>query len=157
MSVSMVVGKCFPFFVLTIADLCRNRELPVGYKVSALAFANGSPVAGSNSRTAAVDIMTNPNTSSCADAVCFRPTGLVLDSHQRIFMTSDATGEIWVIRRTNATTGSGTGTVSGGGQTPSGTAGGASSTPTGAAGKPGSSISAWIGVTLAAWAFALLL
>jgi hypothetical protein len=134
--------------------LARNRDLAVGYKLSTVAFSNGSPVAASNSRTAAVDIMSNPDVSACADEECFRPTGLALDGQQRIFMTSDATGEIWVIRRTNGSAGSGSGTGTGGGQTPSGTGAGASSTPTGAAVKLSGAVSAWAGVVLAFWAFA---
>lgn len=97
-----------------------------------VAFSGGAPIAPSNSRDAAVDIMTNPNTSVCADSECFRPTGLALDDQERIFMTSDATGEIWVVRRIAASAGTG-GTAAGGNGSPSGTGTGsaASTTPTG--------------------------
>ncbi|KAK1524269.1 uncharacterized protein CCOS01_09356 [Colletotrichum costaricense] len=39
-------------------------------------------------------------TSSCPDH-CFRPVGLAWDSQQRLFMTSDSTGEIYVLQRTD--------------------------------------------------------
>ncbi len=100
--------------------------------------------------------MSNPNATACGDTVCFRPTGLVLDDQERIFMTSDATGEIWVIRRTSGSAGSGTGTgieTGGGTEAPSGTAGGASSTPTSAASKIGGAVTAWVVLALALWAF----
>jgi hypothetical protein len=33
--------------------------------------------------------------------VCFRPTGIEFDSKGRLYMASDATGEIYVIARTD--------------------------------------------------------
>jgi hypothetical protein len=33
--------------------------------------------------------------------VCFRPTGIAFDSKGRLYMASDATGEIWLITRTD--------------------------------------------------------
>jgi glucose/arabinose dehydrogenase len=78
-----------------------DRTVPVGYKLSAIAFANGSPVAASDSKTALTDIFSNQNNSNCPDS-CFRPVGLARDDQGRIFMTSDATGEIWVLMKTAA-------------------------------------------------------
>jgi hypothetical protein len=80
----------------------------VGYKLSTIAFASGSPVAASDSTTAAVDIMANADNSKCPDE-CFRPVGLALDSKNRVFMSSDSTGEIYVLVKTgpSATTTSG--------------------------------------------------
>ncbi|KAH6615266.1 soluble quino protein glucose/sorbosone dehydrogenase [Boeremia exigua] len=76
-----------------------NRENPIGYKVSFIEFdGNGSPTAGPNSTTAAIDIVSNPDLSQCASN-CFRPAGLAWDSQGRLFFTSDATGEIYVITR----------------------------------------------------------
>ena len=92
-------------------DKFRDRTEPVGYKLSTIAFASGSPVAASDSLTAAVDIMANADNSKCPDQ-CFRPVGLALDSKDRVFMSSDATGEIYVLAKTvaSATTTSATAT-----------------------------------------------
>lgn len=76
-----------------------DRTAPVGYKLSTIAFANGSPVAASDSKTALTDIFTNQNNSNCPNS-CFRPVGLARDGQGRIFMSSDATGEIWVLMKT---------------------------------------------------------
>ncbi len=106
-------------------DKFRDRTEPVGYKLSTIAFASGSPVAASDSLTAAVDIMANADTSKCPDQ-CFRPVGLALDSKDRVFMSSDATGEIYVLAKTVAsatTTGATTtsATTSGTGASPTAT------------------------------------
>lgn len=45
--------------------------------------------------------MTNADNSKCPDS-CFRPVGLALDDQGRIFMSSDATGEIYILAKTNA-------------------------------------------------------
>jgi hypothetical protein len=77
----------------------RNREDPIGYKVSFIQFdGNGSPIAASNSTTAAFDVVSNPDLTRCPDS-CFRPAGLAWDSQGRLFFSSDATGEIYVITR----------------------------------------------------------
>lgn len=87
----------------------RNREQPIGYKVSFIQFdGNGSPVAAANSTNAAIDIVSNPDLAECSDN-CFRPAGLAWDSQGRLFFSSDATGEIYVITREE---GSGVNTVS---------------------------------------------
>jgi glucose/arabinose dehydrogenase len=99
-----------------------NREAPIGYKVSFIHFdGNGSPTAPSNSTNAAVDIVSNPDLSKCPDG-CFRPAGMAWDSQGRLFFSSDATGEIYVITRedgsgvnsvnqvTNGANGTGSGT-----------------------------------------------
>jgi len=83
------------------ANKFRDRSDPVGYKLSTVAFASGSPVAAADSQTAAVDIMANADNSKCPDQ-CFRPVGLALDSKDRVFMSSDATGEIYVLVKTGA-------------------------------------------------------
>ena len=75
-----------------------NRSPPIGYKLSSIAFADGAPVEASNSTTALGDIMTNSNVNNCPSS-CFRPVGLAMDDEGRLFMTSDATGEIYVLRR----------------------------------------------------------
>ncbi|KAJ9647877.1 hypothetical protein H2201_001243 [Coniosporium apollinis] len=77
-----------------------NRDDPIGYKLSVIPFANGEPVEPSNSSQPTVDIMQNSDIDSCPDN-CFRPVGLAWDSQGRLFMTSDDTGEIYVITRTD--------------------------------------------------------
>jgi len=77
----------------------RNREDPIGYKLSLVQFdGKGSPVAPANSTTAATDILSNPDLSACPSS-CFRPVGLAWDAQGRLFMSSDATGEIYVITK----------------------------------------------------------
>lgn len=137
----------------------RNREDPIGYKVSFIQFnGNGSPTAASNDTTAAVDIVSNPDLAQCSDG-CFRPAGLAWDSQGRLFFSSDATGEIYVITRedgsgvsnvsqvslqTNGTDGgSGSGTETS--ATPSATASGSS-----AAGKVLSNANLWFAGSVAA-------
>ncbi|KAI9839952.1 MAG: hypothetical protein M1819_000144 [Sarea resinae] len=78
-----------------------DRTIPVGYKLSLIHFSNGSPVEPSNSTTAALDIVTNANNSNCPND-CFRPVGLASDSQGRIYMSSDATGEIYVVLKTTS-------------------------------------------------------
>jgi len=77
-----------------------DRTNPVGYKLSVIEFANGSPTQPSNSMTAAMDVLTNANNSVCPNG-CFRPVGLAWDSSGRLFMSSDSTGEIYVILQAN--------------------------------------------------------
>jgi hypothetical protein len=64
--------------------------------------------------------MTNPDLSACPEN-CFRPVGLVLDGEGKVFMSSDSTGEIWVLRRTGEESGTPT---SGSGRQPSETGNG---------------------------------
>ncbi|KAK1749864.1 soluble quino protein glucose dehydrogenase [Echria macrotheca] len=74
-----------------------DRRPPDGYRVMKVQFgADGQPVEPLSSKTAAVTIMENPNTSSCPSG-CFRPVGLAVDSKKRLFVSSDNTGEIYVI------------------------------------------------------------
>ena len=48
-----------------------DRTAPVGYKLSVVPFANGQPVAASDNKTAAIDVLTNADNSKCPDS-CFR-------------------------------------------------------------------------------------
>ncbi|KAL6708481.1 hypothetical protein ACN47E_002744 [Coniothyrium glycines] len=87
-----------------------NSEDPIGYKLSLVEFdGNGSPRAAANSTTAAIDIVSNQDQSDCPDQ-CFRPVGLAWDSQGRLFMSSDSTGEIYVVTKED---GSGVADVSG--------------------------------------------
>ena len=106
----------------------------MGYKLSMVEFdGNGSPTVAANSPTAAVDIVSNPDLSKCPSE-CFRPVGLAWDTQGRLFMSSDSTGEIYMITKPD---GSGVADVrqanggSGGG---SGTGGSPSPTPSGSDG-----------------------
>lgn len=111
-----------------------NRENPIGYKLSMVEFdGNGSPRAAANSTTAAVDMVSNPDLSKCPSE-CFRPVGLAWDTQGRLFMSSDATGEIYMITKAD---GSGVADVrqaSGGSGGGSGTGSSPSPTPSGSDG-----------------------
>ena len=74
----------------------RDRTIPVGYKVSRIAFANGEPVAPAHSTNALIDIFANADDSVCPTN-CFRPVGIAFDGQGRMFISSDATGEIYVV------------------------------------------------------------
>ncbi|KAH7310054.1 soluble quino protein glucose/sorbosone dehydrogenase [Rhexocercosporidium sp. MPI-PUGE-AT-0058] len=73
-----------------------DRQPPDGYRLSRIAFKNGQPVEPVTSTTAAFNILWNSNNANCPSR-CFRPTTLAFDSKDRLFMTSDSTGEIYVI------------------------------------------------------------
>lgn len=71
-------------------------------------------MAPANSDTSYTDIFANANNTACPGN-CFRPVGLAFDSQGRMFVSSDASGEIYVVSKdetANGTTGS---TSSGGG------------------------------------------
>ncbi|KAL0939967.1 glucose sorbosone dehydrogenase [Colletotrichum truncatum] len=78
-----------------------NRPDPVGYALTAVEFANGEPVASRDSTNALKNIMFNKDISTCPDQ-CFRPVGLAWDSQNRLFMTSDSTGEVYILRKSDA-------------------------------------------------------
>ncbi len=87
----------------------RDRTDPSGYKVSLVSFANGEPVAPANSNMSYSDVFANADNAACPDK-CFRPVGLAFDSQGRMFVSSDASGEIYIITKdetANGTTGSG--------------------------------------------------
>lgn len=79
-----------------------DRTGAVGYKLSTLAFAHGQPTAAPDSTNATADILSNADLSKCPDG-CFRPVGLAWDSQGRLFMSSDATGEIYVLQQSEVT------------------------------------------------------
>lgn len=109
-----------------------NRDSPIGYKLSYVDFANGEPTEASDSTMALKDVMTNVDTSACPGG-CFRPVGLAWDAQGRLFMSSDSTGEIYVITRTDGkkVNETATGTVASGG--PNGTESGAATESSSAA------------------------
>lgn len=78
-----------------------NRQVPIGYKLSFVQFdGRGSPTEPATSTRAAVDIVSNSNMSACPQG-CFRPAALAWDSRGRLFMSSDSTGEIFMITKTD--------------------------------------------------------
>lgn len=80
-----------------------DRTDPVGYKLSVVAFAdNGEPVDDLTSMTAATDIFKNQDNSQCPEN-CMRPVAMAIDGQGRIFMSSDASGEIYLITREEGT------------------------------------------------------
>lgn len=85
---------------LTLVD----TSSPTGYRVSVLAFNNqtGEPVADASSTTALTDIISNKNVTECPGK-CFRPVGLAWDAAGRLWMSSDTTGELYVLKKTSST------------------------------------------------------
>jgi hypothetical protein len=79
-----------------VVNLNRNRQPPNGYRVSRVDFRDGMPTEMSSSRKAEVPLMWNADNSECPSG-CFRPVGLAVDDSGRLFMTSDSTGELYVL------------------------------------------------------------
>lgn len=76
-----------------------NRETPIGYRLSLVEFTmDGEPLHDPQSMTAAQDIFANEDPSRCPGD-CFRPVGLAVDPQGRIYMSSDSSGEIYLITR----------------------------------------------------------
>ncbi|KAK4211854.1 L-sorbosone dehydrogenase [Rhypophila decipiens] len=73
-----------------------NRRPADGYRVMRVDFQDGKPVEPPTSKTAAIPVMENPSTSSCPGS-CFRPVGLDFDAKGRLFVSSDSTGEVYVV------------------------------------------------------------
>ncbi len=48
------------------------------------------------SKTAQVPVMENSNVGACPNS-CFRPVGLDFDAKGRLFVSSDTSGEVYVI------------------------------------------------------------
>ena len=90
-----------------------NRDEPAGYKLAVIPFVNGEPVATPDNNTSTVDVFSNADLSRCPDN-CFRPAGLAFDSQGRLFMSSDASGEIYVITREAGAAAGGSASASGG-------------------------------------------
>ena len=67
-------------------------------------FKNGEPVDGPDSKTAAMDVFGNADNSACPQH-CLRPVGLAFDSQDRMYVSSDATGEIYVVMKDTQSTG----------------------------------------------------
>ncbi|KAJ8070058.1 hypothetical protein OCU04_000456 [Sclerotinia nivalis] len=76
---------------------------PVGYRISSITFNpnTGLPISPPTSTVSTTDIISNSNSSFCPSN-CFRPVSMALDTLGRLFVSSDATGEIWVMVRTGS-------------------------------------------------------
>ncbi|KAK1779667.1 hypothetical protein QBC45DRAFT_392140 [Copromyces sp. CBS 386.78] len=85
-----------------------DRSTPAGYKLSAVRFdsTKGEPVEASDSTNSLVDVMWNRDVSKCPDQ-CFRPVGLTVDGEERIWMTDDDKGDIWVLKQVGEVKGDG--------------------------------------------------
>lgn len=66
-------------------------------------FANGNPVANPDNKTAAIDVLSNADNSVCPED-CFRPVGIAFDGQGRLFLSSDASGEIYVVVKAQTST-----------------------------------------------------
>jgi len=90
-----------------------DRTDPVGYKVSVVAFnKDGEPVDRLQSLTATRDIFANQDNSKCPND-CFRPAGMAIDSQGRIYVSSDASGEVYLISKVSGSATSATTSASG--------------------------------------------
>ncbi len=81
-----------------------DRDTPTGYKVVRIPWQNSNgkggdigPLAPNTSRDAAIDVLTNLNEMQCQNR-CFRPVGLaVTEAGNKMYVSSDATGEIFAL------------------------------------------------------------
>ncbi|KAN0104437.1 hypothetical protein V8E51_010182 [Hyaloscypha variabilis] len=81
-----------------------DRPLSTGFKVVQIPFTqinagNYEPVAPMDSGSGYTDIWWNQNVTSCSQIQCFRPVSIVMDSADRMYITSDAAveGELWLV------------------------------------------------------------
>lgn len=80
-----------------------DREPPAGYKLVAVPFTRDSksgaytPAAPSNSKEGYIDIFYPPDEGNCSSTTCARPVGLVFDAAGRLYMSSDTTGEVFML------------------------------------------------------------
>lgn len=77
-----------------------NRDEAVGYNLGMVRFdaGSGEPTEGRESREGVVEVLGNGEVKGCPEG-CFRPVGVAVDGEGRVFMTSDSTGEVFVVRR----------------------------------------------------------
>ncbi len=75
-----------------------DRSPADGYRVMKVEFGkDGQPVQPLNSKSAGTLVMENQNTGSCSSEAASGPSGLDFDSKKRLFVSSDSTGEIYVL------------------------------------------------------------
>ncbi|KAH6615740.1 soluble quino protein glucose/sorbosone dehydrogenase [Chaetomium sp. MPI-SDFR-AT-0129] len=75
-----------------------DRSPADGYRVMRVDFngVDGQPVEAVDSTTAQVPVLENGDVGDCPNN-CFRPVGLAFDAKGRLFVSSDTSGEIYVI------------------------------------------------------------
>ncbi|KAI8953048.1 soluble quino protein glucose dehydrogenase [Xylaria longipes] len=79
-----------------------NRQPPTGYKVVAVPFSQGSdgsyaPEAASWSIRGSIDVFYPQDETQCSPSTCLRPVGLVFDAAGRLYVTCDASGELFLL------------------------------------------------------------
>ncbi|KAH9889703.1 soluble quino protein glucose/sorbosone dehydrogenase [Xylariomycetidae sp. FL2044] len=86
-----------------------DRRSPAGYKVVGIPFTTtrnaagnaGStlyePVAAADSPTGWYDVWFPPDETACSEESCARPVGLVFDRAGRLYVTCDASGEVFLL------------------------------------------------------------
>jgi glucose/arabinose dehydrogenase len=81
-----------------------NRPISTGYKLVVVPFqrqtsGEHTPVAGAHVTNGYQPIFYAPNEASCSASTCARTVGLVFDNQQRLYMTSDASGEVFLLQK----------------------------------------------------------
>ncbi|KAI3319470.1 soluble quino protein glucose dehydrogenase [Xylariaceae sp. AK1471] len=79
-----------------------DRQPPTGYKVVAVPFVRGpggsyAPTAASWNTRGSIDLFYPPDETQCSSSTCIRPVGLVFDAAGRLYVTSDASGEVFLL------------------------------------------------------------
>ncbi|KAI0871622.1 soluble quino protein glucose dehydrogenase [Hypoxylon argillaceum] len=79
-----------------------DRQPPTGYKVVAVPFAESpdgsfAPTAASWSIRGSIDVFYPSDETQCSSSTCVRPVGLVFDAVGRLYVTSDASGEVFLL------------------------------------------------------------
>ncbi|QRV75728.1 L-sorbosone dehydrogenase [Ceratobasidium sp. AG-Ba] len=78
-----------------------NRDPPTGYKVVRIPWNGTRPVASADSRQGYEDVVAASDLAKCPSG-CIRPVGLAFDRLGRLFVSSDTTGEIFVVESSSA-------------------------------------------------------
>ncbi|KAI5919141.1 soluble quino protein glucose/sorbosone dehydrogenase [Camillea tinctor] len=79
-----------------------DRQPPTGYKLVAIPFtkepnSSYTPVANASDPSGYIDIFYPPDEGACSSSSCARPVGLVFDAEGRLYMTSDTSGEVFLL------------------------------------------------------------
>ncbi|KAI1267054.1 soluble quino protein glucose dehydrogenase [Xylariaceae sp. FL1019] len=79
-----------------------DRDPPTGYKVVAVPFtkhAEGyyAPIFAPWSTQNSIEVFYPPDESQCSSSSCIRPVGLAFDAKSRLFVSSDTSGEIYML------------------------------------------------------------
>ncbi|KAK7032776.1 soluble quino protein glucose dehydrogenase [Favolaschia claudopus] len=79
-----------------------NRQPPTGYKVVVVpgSVSKGAwqPTADITTQTGYTDLLWNTDAAACTNG-CFRPVGLAWSAAKRLYVSSDATGEVFVLQK----------------------------------------------------------